>query len=77
MLENRSFDHVGGWLYENGAPAQFIGSGEHKFNGTSTNYYKDEDKRQKVYVSKYENGEISNKICLTTPICGGNHDIQI
>ena len=26
MLENRSFDHVCGWLYDNDKPAQLIGS---------------------------------------------------
>jgi len=38
MLENRSFDHVCGWLYENDQPAQFIGS-QKPFDGANLSDY--------------------------------------
>ncbi len=36
MLENRSFDHICGWLYEKDIPNKFIGSQE-PYNGASLN----------------------------------------
>ena len=40
MLENRSFDHVLGWLYENDNPKNFVPNTNPVFNGLNTgNYY--------------------------------------
>lgn len=59
MLENRSFDHVCGWLYEKGEPGiNYVGS-DVPFMGASTDFYNlDGDK--KVYLSKYKDGKLSN-----------------
>jgi phospholipase C len=56
MIENRSFDHVCGWLYENDKPAVTIGKSG-PFQGASTDFYNlDGDK--KVFLSKFRDGEI-------------------
>lgn len=57
MLENRSFDHVCGWLYgENDAPAQILGS-PGPFKGASTDMF-NESGGKRVYLSRFRDGKI-------------------
>ena len=56
MIENRSFDHICGWLYENDKPARIIGP-KGPFKGASTKYY-NLDGKKKVYLSKFRDGKI-------------------
>ena len=63
MLENRSFDHVCGWLYgQNDTGIQFVGH-DGPFDGASTAMYNvdpgDGSTPQKVMLSQYKNGELS------------------
>lgn len=60
MLESRSFDNVCGWLYEKGDEGcHYIGSQE-PFDGASTDDFNfDGDK--KVFVSKFQNGKLSDQ----------------
>lgn len=66
MLENRSFDHVCGWLYgKDETGIRFIGS-DRPFDGVDTGMYNldpgmldPEGQPTKVYVSMYKNGELS------------------
>ena len=60
MLESRSFDNVCGWLYENAAEdCHYIGTQE-PFDGASTEYF-NLDGDNKVHVSKYQNGALSDQ----------------
>ncbi len=60
MVESRSFDNVCGWLYENGdAGCHYVGSQE-PFDGVSTDHY-NLDGDTKVYVSKYQDGKLSDQ----------------
>ena len=67
MIENRSLDHVCGWLYENDAPAHFIGH-DRPYDGASTEFYNEgyneKGELQKYYLSKYKGGKLSNKYNL-------------
>jgi phospholipase C len=60
MLENRSFDHVCGWLYEKGEGGiNFVGP-EGPFDGASTDMFNldvDVYPRKKVHLKKHEGGE--------------------
>lgn len=63
MIENRSFDHVCGWLYEKGEKGiHFIG-GDQPYDGASLDMYNvDPDAKggpQKVYLNVYEGGKLS------------------
>ncbi len=68
MLENRSFDHVCGWLYDKaGIGINFIGS-DAPFDGASTEMYnldpsggKDHKTPQKVMLSQYHGGQLSEE----------------
>jgi hypothetical protein len=59
MLENRSFDHVCGWLYEKGADEIiFVGDDKGPFSGASESMYNidpDAKDKRKVYLQKYPN----------------------
>lgn len=44
MLENRSLDHVLGWLYENDTPNHFIPDNNKVYNGLNTGQYYNPDK---------------------------------
>lgn len=58
MLESRSFDNVCGWLYEQGDQGcHYLGSQE-PFEGASIEDF-NYDGDQKVFVSKYKNGQLS------------------
>jgi phospholipase C len=56
MLENRSFDHICGWLYENDKPAQIIG-GKGPFKGASTKLFNLNGKKE-VHLSKFRDGKV-------------------
>src|SRR5208282_2724902 len=61
MLENRSFDHVLGWLYEKGETGiNFVGR-DGDFDGASLDMFNvDPSARggpKKVYLEKYNNGK--------------------
>ncbi len=63
MLENRSFDHVCGWLYEKGeAGVNFVGR-EGPFDGASLEMFNIDPAAkggpEKVYLSKYKDGKLS------------------
>ena len=70
MVENRSFDHVCGWLYDKKAPIKVIGP-EGPYRGVDpdfTNFY-----RGALYpVTKYNDGKLSettpteSRLCLTS-----------
>ncbi len=63
MLENRSFDHVLGWLYETGDAGIHVIGPAGPFKGASTEYYNlDGDKR--VYLNKYKGGKVSTDFPL-------------
>ncbi len=59
MIENRSFDHVCGWLYKKNAPIKVIGpSGPYKgVDNKFTNEFRGED----YPVTQYNNGKLSEK----------------
>jgi phospholipase C len=62
MLENRSFDNVCGWLYENGGTGiNFIGSNDGDFQGANAGMFNvDPDAPggpKEVHVRKYQEGE--------------------
>ncbi len=67
MIENRSMDHICGWLYENEAPRHFIGSNR-PFDGASTDFANrwnnGKGKPQDVHLSKYKDGKPSEKYDL-------------
>ncbi|MEZ0388132.1 MAG: alkaline phosphatase family protein [Verrucomicrobium sp.] len=56
MIENRSFDHVCGWLYENDKPALVIGP-QDPFKGASTGYFNYNGDKE-VHLSKFRGGRI-------------------
>ncbi|MES9851162.1 MAG: alkaline phosphatase family protein [Candidatus Thiodiazotropha sp. L084R] len=60
MLESRSFDNVCGWLYENGdEECHYIGSQE-PFDGASRDNF-NYDGDQKIHVSQYKEGKLSDQ----------------
>lgn len=67
MLENRSFDHVCGWLYEQGEEGVRVIGPPGPYRGASTDYYnlfQVDGKRQKVHLSKYQAGKLSTEYNL-------------
>lgn len=69
MLENRSFDHVCGWLYDKKASdIHFIGGGQPVFDGARSEMYckrTDSDgKEVNVYLQLYKDGELSDEWSL-------------
>ena len=60
MLENRSFDHVLGWLYEKDQPATFVGH-DQPFDGASETMFNIDPTQgnKKVYLQAYKNGATS------------------
>ena len=65
MLENRSFDHVCGWLYEKGeAGINFVGR-DGPFDGASLSMFNIDPSAkggpQKVYLNKYKDGKLSDE----------------
>jgi len=65
MLENRSFDHVCGWLYAKGEKGiNFIGR-DAPFDGASLDMFNIDpgapDGEQKVHLNKYKGGKLSDE----------------
>lgn len=56
MIENRAFDHICGWLYENDKPARIIGP-QGPFKGASTKLF-NMDGKKKVFLSKFRGGKV-------------------
>ncbi len=75
MLENRSFDHVLGWLYEHQPDnVSFVGS-DQPFKGASTSYSNvDPGTGNTVHVSKYNRGQLSDKFNLEVLPVDPYHD---
>ena len=65
MIENRAFDHVCGWLYENDEPHHFVGPDE-PFDGVSTSMYNygGKDGKEKIHISKYKDGKLGSDYLL-------------
>lgn len=62
MLENRSFDHVCGWLYENDKPAHIIGA-KGPFKGADRKFF-NRDGKKKIHLSKFRDGKVDEKQLL-------------
>ena len=74
MIENRSFDHVCGWLYEHDMPNVIIPNSSKPFDGTSTNYFNyKKDGTTKVPVYKFKHGNMDRSISLDAPTKAGYH----
>ncbi|WP_374404580.1 alkaline phosphatase family protein [Niveibacterium sp.] len=78
MLENRSFDHVCGWLYEKGeAGIHFVGN-DAPFDGASTEMFNigtdDKGAERKVYLSQYKDGKLSDDWSLDFLTVDPYHD---
>lgn len=58
MLENRSFDHVVGWLHDKDANVRVIGP-PGPYKGASTDMCNPDESGKPVYLSKYKNGKLS------------------
>jgi hypothetical protein len=56
MIENRSFDHICGWLYEKDKPACVIGP-KGPFKGASEKFF-NSDGRKKIHLSKFRHGKV-------------------
>ena len=68
MVENRSFDHVCGWLYEQGEKGiRFVGR-DGPFQGASTEMFNlapdGKGGERKVHLEKYRDGELSEEWSL-------------
>lgn len=59
MIENRSFDHVCGWLYSKNAPIKVIGP-PGPFNGVDRNF-KNRFRGKDYAITKYNGGKLSEK----------------
>jgi phospholipase C len=59
MIENRSLDHVCGWLYENDVPNLLIGS-DKPYNGVDKKF-KNEYQGKEYAITKYQKGKLPTK----------------
>ena len=59
MIENRSFDHICGWLYDKKAPIKVVGP-DGPFRGVDKNFTND-FRGKKYAVTKYNNGKLTEK----------------
>jgi phospholipase C len=59
MIENRSLDHICGWLYENKVPNLLIGS-DKPYNGVDDNFT-NEYQGKVLAITKYQDGKLSTK----------------
>ncbi|HEX5112346.1 MAG TPA: alkaline phosphatase family protein, partial [Saprospiraceae bacterium] len=59
MLENRSLDHVCGWLYDQKAPIKVIGPAG-PYRGVDKNF-KNEFRGKEYAITQYNNGKLSEK----------------
>lgn len=74
MVENRSFDHVCGWLYDKqNKPAQTIGR-KGPFKGTSESDFNLDANGKKIPVSVYKNGKLSKDFNLELLEYDPHHD---
>jgi phospholipase C len=69
VMENRSFDNVLGYLYENDRPSRFIGRGEPEFRGVAGHeqeLFNLDEQGQRVYVGKapFDSAE---EMCMPCP----------
>jgi phospholipase C len=63
MLENRSFDHVVGWLHDKDAKIHVVGP-KGAYRGASESMYNVDENGNKVYLSQYKDGKLSTKWSL-------------
>ncbi|MXN65807.1 phosphoesterase [Stappia sp. GBMRC 2046] len=65
MVENRSFDHICGWLYsKNDKPAHIIGRNKQPFMGASEEFSNVNDKGEPVHLSLYKHGQLGDDFNL-------------
>ena len=66
MLENRSFDHVVGWLYEGEEKHVRVIGPKGPYDGANTKYFNldTSNNNKKVHLSKYNDGTLSTDISL-------------
>ena len=76
MLENRSFDHVCGWLYEAGDQGVRIIGPDGPFKGASTDYFNNDSDNKKVNLSKYKGGQLSTEWGLEMFSYDPYHDLS-
>lgn len=79
MLENRSFDHVCGWLYDqNAVDIHFLGAGQPVFDGASPEMHckgTDADGNEiDVHLSLFQDGELSDEWSLDFLTVDPYHD---
>ena len=58
MLENRSFDHVLGWLHDKDAKIHVVGP-DGRLQGREQSMYNVDESGNKVFLSKYKDGKPS------------------
>ena len=63
MLENRSFDHVVGWLHDRADDIHVIGP-TGPYNGASTEMFNADEQRNKIFLSLYKDGKLSTDYSL-------------
>jgi phospholipase C len=77
MLENRSFDHVVGWLHAANAPGLHIIGPDGPYKGASTKISNiDPATNQPVHLSKYAGGKLSPKLDLEIFDYDPYHDLS-
>jgi phospholipase C len=79
MLENRSFDHVVGWLHENDEDQIHVIGPKGPYKGASTKYYNYDDSkkgRPEVHLSKYKDGKLSTEWSLEMFSYDPYHDMS-
>lgn len=76
MIENRSFDHLVGWLYSKKAPIKVIGP-KGPYRGVDpnfTNEFTENKKTEKLAITKYKNGKLSEDYNLDLDQTDPYHD---
>ena len=73
ILENRSVDHVLGWLYENDAPTRIIARNPAPYDGARTDYH-NYWQGQRYPISKFQDGQLGHWFDLNVPTKDSNHD---
>lgn len=76
MLENRSFDHVCGWLYDKGERGLTLVGHDRPFDGASTEMFNVDPSMgdERVYLSKYRGGQPTGAMPLEFLPCDPYHD---
>ncbi len=75
MLENRSFDHVVGWLHDKDAKIHVVGP-KGPYKGASETMYNVNGAGERVYLSKYKDGKLSTKWLLEMFQYDPYHDLS-